>query len=110
MLKIVTHIQPTRIITGEIITTIVIETTKVVIIVDDLDILLGIVGKEIIKGTKTIMEIIGTIRIIDLIQGSLVIVVTKRDIFPGIAIIHLGDLAHTAINSDIGDMYVQLRM
>ena len=105
------HIQPRRITTGEIITviiTIINETTKVAIIVDGLDILLGIVGKEMIQETKTITEIIDIIRIIGLIQGLFVIVVTKKDILSEIAIIHPEDLAHTAINSDIGDTYVQL--
>ena len=107
------HTQLIQIITGGIITVItttVIETIKVVIIADDLDILLEIVGKEIILETKIIMATTDITRLTDLTLGLLAIVATKRDIFPEIVITHQGDLAHIAINLDIGDMYVQLGM
>ena len=102
-----------QIITGGIITVIiiiVIETTKAVIIVDDLDILLEIVGKEITQEVKIIMETTDITRLIGLTLGLLAIVAIKRDIFPEIVITHQEDLAYTVINLGIGDMYAQLRM
>jgi hypothetical protein len=50
------------------------------------------------------------IRLTGLILGLLATVAIKRDIFPEIVITHQEDLAHIAINLDIGDMYVQLSM
>ena len=82
----------------------VIEIIKVVTTVDDLDILLGTVGKGIIKEIRIIMGVIGTI--IGLIQESPATAVAKRDMFSEIVIIPQEDLAPTVINSGTGDTYV----